>query len=144
MPKIKAASVAFDSTADVTSSGTDQSDTDSVSPVVIYFGSQSGMSSNIMFCMNTGTAEAFSSIIHKELQTIGIPSQIGDLDKFEPKSFRYVDLIILILLIDSSAHKLVILVVATTGEGDATDNAKKFNKYITSKATPIDAFKNLK
>ena len=43
MPKIKAASVAFDSTADVTSSGTDPSDSEASSPVVIYFGSQSGM-----------------------------------------------------------------------------------------------------
>ena len=42
------------------------------------------------------------------------------------------------------SHKLVILVVATTGEGDATDNAKKFNKYITSKTTPIDVLQSLK
>lgn len=41
-------------------------------------------------------------------------------------------------------HKLVILVVATTGEGDATDNARKFNRFITSKATPGDAFVGLK
>ena len=42
------------------------------------------------------------------------------------------------------SHRLVILVVATTGEGDATDNARKFNKFITSKATPMDVFQNLK
>jgi NADPH-ferrihemoprotein reductase len=41
-------------------------------------------------------------------------------------------------------HKLVILVVATTGEGDATDNARKFNRFITSKGTPGDAFVGLK
>ena len=41
-------------------------------------------------------------------------------------------------------HKLVLLVVATTGEGDATDNAKSFNKYITSKSTGVDVFSGLK
>ena len=40
--------------------------------------------------MISGTAEAFSNIIHKELQTIGIPSQIEDLEKFEPVEFKYV------------------------------------------------------
>ena len=42
------------------------------------------------------------------------------------------------------SHKLVILVVATTGEGDATDNAKKFNRYHTSKATPLGSLQGLK
>lgn len=38
----------------------------------------------------------------------------------------------------------MILVVATTGEGDATDNAIKFNRYITAKSTPTDALTGLK
>lgn len=38
----------------------------------------------------------------------------------------------------------MVLVVATTGEGDPTDNAITFNRYITSKATPADAFKSVK
>ncbi len=42
-----------------------------------------------------------------------------------------------------SNHKVVILVVATTGEGDATDDAQKFHKYITSKSTPPGVFEGL-
>ncbi len=38
----------------------------------------------------------------------------------------------------------MILVVATTGEGDATDNARKFNRFITSKTTMTDVFIGLK
>ena len=41
-------------------------------------------------------------------------------------------------------HKLVILVVATTGEGDATDNAKSFNRFLASKSTSVDSFVGLK
>ena len=43
MPKIKPVSVAFETTTDATSSGTDVSDVDKMAPVVVYFGSQSGM-----------------------------------------------------------------------------------------------------
>ena len=39
---------------------------------------------------------------------------------------------------------MVVLVVATTGEGDATDNARKFNRFLTSKSTPADALRGLK
>lgn len=48
------------------------------------------------------------------------------------------------LPISSRSHKVVILVVATTGEGDATDNAKKFNRFVTSKATPSEILRGLK
>lgn len=144
MPKIKPASVAFESTTDATMSGTDISECDKVSPVVIYFGSQSGIRSYpFSLYVTVGTAEAFSHIIHKELQTAGVNSEIEDLERFDPQQFKYVQSSSLRLYF-IRLHRLVILVVATTGEGDATDNAKKFNKFITSKATPIDVFHNLK
>ena len=95
------------------------------------------------YTMHAGTAEAFSKIIHKELQTTGIPSKVEDLDKFDPETFKYV-LSPVNALSPCRTHKLVILVVATTGEGDATDNARKFNRFITSKLTASDAFAGLK
>ena len=39
---------------------------------------------------NVGTAEAFAGIINKEFLTVGVPSKVVDLDKFEPDRFRYV------------------------------------------------------
>ncbi|KAF4663567.1 hypothetical protein FOL47_005686 [Perkinsus chesapeaki] len=80
----------------------------------IYFGSQSG------------TAEAFAIQFGDEATVEGIPNKVCDLADFEPEVFR--------------EHKLVVLILATTGEGDATDNAIKFDKFINLKTTPKDTF----
>lgn len=120
MPKIKPAEVAIVATRkeSMSSAITSDSEAENVPPVMIYFGSQSG------------TAEAFSGIINKEFLIAGIPSKVEDLDKFDPVVFK--------------THKLVVLVVATTGEGDATDNAQTFNRYMTSKSTSADVLVGLK
>ena len=42
-------------------------------------------------CMHlSGTAEAFSHLINKELLIAGIPSKVEDLEKFSPAEFKYV------------------------------------------------------
>ncbi len=93
MPKIKPASVTFACVENdrKLSSASGDSETENVPPVMIYFGSQSGMVCYVRFYTNSsGTAEAFSSIINKELSAAGIPSKVEDLDRFEPEVFRYV------------------------------------------------------
>lgn len=93
MPKIKQTSVSFaaDSGDRKLSAASDDSDVENVPPVMIYFGSQSGMLSHRISCVCSlvGTAEAFSGIINKELQTAGIPSRVEDLDKFTYEVFKY-------------------------------------------------------
>ncbi|KAF4740675.1 hypothetical protein FOZ62_021746 [Perkinsus olseni] len=79
----------------------------------IYFGSQ------------TGTAEAFAIQFGEEATEEQIPNKVCDLADFDPAVF--------------STHRIVVLILATTGEGDATDNAIKFDKYINHKSTPKDA-----
>lgn len=39
-----------------------------------------------------GTAEAFSHIIHKEMQVAGMPCRVEDLDRFDETVFRYASL----------------------------------------------------
>jgi len=73
--------------------------------VNIYFGSQSG------------TAECFSEIISDEAKEKGITCEVIDLDRFTPESFV--------------ACKIAILVVATYGDGEPSDNAAKFHKWAT-------------
>ncbi|EER09417.1 NADPH--cytochrome P450, putative [Perkinsus marinus ATCC 50983] len=58
-----------------------------------------------------------------------IPNKVCDLADFDPEVFR--------------GHRIVVLILATTGEGDPTDNAVKFDKYINHKTTPKDAFSGL-
>lgn len=73
--------------------------------VNIYFGSQSG------------TAECFSDIISDEAAERGIKCEVIDLEQFTPESFQ--------------ACKIAILVVATYGDGEPSDNAFKFHKWAT-------------
>jgi sulfite reductase alpha subunit-like flavoprotein len=72
--------------------------------VAIYFGSQSG------------TAECFASEIHEEAASHGISSEVFDLRTFTPDSF--------------SAKPITILVVATYGDGEPTDNAQDFGTWM--------------
>lgn len=72
--------------------------------VVIYFGSQ------------TGTAEKFANVLDEEAHKLHVNSKVVDLDKFAPEQFM--------------SHKLVIFCVATHYEGDPTDNAKHFHKWL--------------
>lgn len=71
--------------------------------IQIYFGSQSG------------TAECFSEEICEEGQKEDLSMEVLDLQMFTPERF--------------ASHKFVILVVATYGEGEPSDNAVRFHKW---------------
>lgn len=70
----------------------------------IYFGSQ------------TGTAEKFANVLDEEAHILGIKTRVVDLEKFDAEDF--------------SKNKFAIFVLATHYEGDPTDNAKAFHKWI--------------
>ena len=72
--------------------------------LIIYFGSQ------------TGNSEKFAHVLDKEASQIGINSKVVDIEKFTPEEF--------------ASHKLAILVLATHYEGDPTDTAKAFHKWL--------------
>jgi len=71
--------------------------------VAIYFGSQSG------------TAESFAEEVSEEATGHGMLCDVMDLQNFTPEKF--------------ASHKIVVLVVATYGEGEPTDNATDFNSW---------------
>lgn len=71
--------------------------------VHIYFGSQSG------------TAECFSEEFAAECGKEGIAAEVLDLDVFEPEVFKQ--------------HRIVVLFVSTYGDGEPTDNARKFHSW---------------
>lgn len=72
--------------------------------VLIYYGTQ------------TGNSEKFAHILQQEAESLHINSKVVDLEKFQPEEFV--------------THKFVIMVVATHYEGDPTDNAKVFFKWL--------------
>jgi len=74
--------------------------------VWIYFGSQSG------------TAEGFAKELEQEARESGVEARAVDFEGFDPARF--------------CKHKVVVLVVATYGEGDPTDNAVDFFKWLKS------------
>lgn len=71
--------------------------------VTIYFGSQSG------------TAEYFSEEIREEGESHGIACEVRDLSDFDPVAFI--------------TRKIVVLVVASYGDGEPTDNAVTFASW---------------
>jgi NADPH-ferrihemoprotein reductase len=74
--------------------------------VFIYLGSQ------------TGTAEGFAHELGEQAKGRGVVAKIIDLEDFSPETF--------------SAHRLIVLIVSTTGDGDPTDNAVEFYKWVTN------------
>lgn len=76
--------------------------------VEIYFGSQ------------TGTAEKFSRILEEEGNDLGIIAKVVDMEDFDKDEFKNVE--------------LAILVVATHGEGDPTDNALRMHTWLKKNA----------
>lgn len=77
----------------------------STSRVVVLFGSQ------------TGTAEAFAATLHQEGTSKKIPIVKYDLEEYDAKKCLAKEIV-------------VILVVATYGEGDPTDNAVEFARFL--------------
>ncbi|CAE7541428.1 Por [Symbiodinium natans] len=84
----------------------------------IYFGSQ------------TGTAEGFAQELEQEAATHEISAAVVDLEDFDPETFR--------------RHKAVVMVLATYGEGDPTDNAAEFFKWLEDDSLDTDYLKGMK
>eukprot|EP00742_Colponemidia_sp_Colp-10_P004103 GILJ01004378.1.p1 GENE.GILJ01004378.1~~GILJ01004378.1.p1 ORF type:complete len:648 (+),score=114.84 GILJ01004378.1:54-1997(+) len=84
----------------------------------IYFGSQ------------TGTAEGYARTLAKEGKTQGFNVKVVDMDDFNEDKF--------------ATHKLVILTIATYGEGEPTDNAKQMYKFLTQKDVDESKFAQVK
>eukprot|EP00435_Cladocopium_sp_Y103_P066874 s66_g29.t1 len=69
----------------------------------IYFGSQSG------------TAESFSEDLKEEVEQNGMTAEVHDLQNFTPEGFAETD--------------IAVMVVATYGDGEPSDNAVAFHKW---------------
>jgi len=78
--------------------------------VFIYYGSQ------------TGTAESYAKDIEDECKQRGVAVEVLDLETFSDEAF--------------SQHKNVIMVVATYGEGEPTDNSRAFHDWIIKESSP--------
>ncbi len=85
---------------------------------------------HIFFGSQTGAAQNYSKILSEEAQKAGFEPQIVDLMDFSPDFFKGV--------------KIAIFALATHGEGEPTDNAKKFNEYIIAPERIATEFKGLK
>lgn len=76
--------------------------------IEIYFGSQ------------TGTAEKFSKVLEEEGNDLGVITKVVDMEDFDKDEFKNVE--------------LAILVIATHGEGDPTDNALRMHTWLKKNA----------
>ncbi|TDH68183.1 hypothetical protein CCR75_004108 [Bremia lactucae] len=74
----------------------------------------------ILFGSQTGTAEGFAEVLKKEGRKAGFQTQTIDLENYDAASLL-------------QAENIVILIMATYGEGDPTDNAIGFIDYLKDK-----------
>lgn len=74
----------------------------------------------IYFASQTGTAEGFANELSEEAQEMGLHTEVIDFEEFDPDTFV--------------EHKNVIIVAATYGEGDPTDNASEFANWLSKDA----------
>ncbi|CAE7637249.1 redB [Symbiodinium necroappetens] len=84
----------------------------------IYYGSQ------------TGTAEGFAQELEQDAANHEIGATVVDLEDFDPDTFK--------------THKAVVMVLATYGEGDPTDNATEFFKWLADDSVDSDYLKGVK
>jgi len=87
-------------------------------PLTIYFGSQ------------TGTAEGFSEQLKQQGDKNGFAARVVDLDDFEEEDFKANCSTADSDFSPQSGGGVVVLVLATYGEGDPTDNAAEFVKWL--------------
>ena len=73
----------------------------------------------VFFGSQTGTAEEFAKMLAKDARAQGINAVAVDLERFEP---------------DVLPGSFAIFLVATYGEGDPTDNAKRFHGWLAQAA----------
>lgn len=89
-------------------------------PIRIYYGSQ------------TGTAANFARILGKEATAAGFEPEVIDLIDFKPEE-----------LAPGPKTQLAIFLTATHGEGDPTDNAVEFFKWLTKEDHPPNTLQYL-
>jgi NADPH-ferrihemoprotein reductase len=87
--------------------------------IEIYFGSQ------------TGTAEKFSRVLEEEASDMGVIAKVVDMEDFDKEEFKNVE--------------LAIIIAATHGEGDPTDNALRMHTWLkkSAKAKETDMLKGV-
>ena len=86
---------------------------------------QTGKRCIVFYGTQTGTAERFALIMARELSArFNLPSMIADLDDYD-----YTD------LTSMEPGQLAIFILATYGEGDPTDNAIPFDRFLELKKT---------
>ena len=90
---------------------------DAIAKILIFFGSQSG------------TAAKYSNILAEEAENNNFDTKVIDLEEFESYKFQ---------------ENICIFLMATYGEGDPTDNAKQFYKWLKGEPHTKDTLKGLK
>lgn len=95
-------------------------------PITVFFGSQTGIKKLFFFLtcfemfmdfyISTGTAEGFSEQLKQEGDKHGFNVTVADLEDFDADEFN-------------ESLRVVIMVMATYGEGEPTDNASTFIKW---------------
>lgn len=80
----------------------------------------------ILFGSQTGTAEGFAEVLKKLGRKAGFAAHAIDLEEYDAAE-------------QLPKEKLVIFVMATYGEGDPTDNAVEFMKYLANEDESLDA-----
>lgn len=92
-------------------------------PVLVLFGTQ------------TGTAEGFAKTVTKELkQSLGQRADVimADLDEFGANDDVYREKL-------SAPHVTALLLLATYGDGEPTDNAARFCRFLSAAAEQVEA-----
>ncbi|EFC50742.1 NADPH-cytochrome P450 oxidoreductase [Naegleria gruberi] len=84
----------------------------------------------ILYGSQTGTAEEFSNTLAQDAKKYGFNAVAKDMVDFEPDQI--------------SNEKLVILMVATYGEGEPTDNARDFYEYYKDTSISSDMLSGVK
>lgn len=86
---------------------------------------------SIFFGSQTGTAEGFARIVMEEAKKQGFDARVIDLEDFSPEIL--------------SSTKLAFFLMATYGEGEPTDNAAAFYKWLKNEdgSVPTDYLANL-
>lgn len=87
-------------------------------PVKIFYGSQ------------TGTAEDFSHKLAAEGKKYGFAPEVVDMEEYDMEELH--------------SESFVIIVIATYGEGEPTDNARQFDDWITEDSRSPDELKGVK
>lgn len=92
----------------------------------------SGKTVKVLFGSQTGTAQGFAKSLVREGKKLnmGATLKLVDLDSYEPEALAEED--------------LVVLITATYGQGEPTDNAKKFAQWLLDNRRQPHMLKSLR